>query len=175
MNLSEHWKLITIRRLLCLFVFCIITAQSWSIFWSVLIRKRVRKPKDYSENGEGPIMVIDEKSVHIGALEYSEDELMGGPVKRTYSVDPSQYETEHFSVRPGTYLAIRPREGINEIFTPNISIFCDSLTNEDLDRLENPKKFINVYQGSLNSKLDVEEVNICLKALNQEISKSSPN
>lgn len=174
MNLSENWKLITMRRLLCFFVFCIVTAQSWSIFWSVLIRRRVKKPKDYNEDGEGPIMILDEKNAHIGAFEYSEDELMGGPIKRTYSVDPSQYETEHFSVRTGIYLPVRPREGINEIFTPNISIFSDSLTNEDLDRFESTKKFKTLYQGSLNSKLDVEEVNVCLEALNREISKSAP-
>lgn len=37
--LSDNWQLITLRRLMCFLVFCIVTAQSWSIFWSVLIKR----------------------------------------------------------------------------------------------------------------------------------------
>ena len=60
-----------------MFVFCIVTAQSWTIFWSVLIRKRVKKPKDIGDSGEGSVMVLDEKSVKVGPPEFNEDELMG--------------------------------------------------------------------------------------------------
>lgn len=169
--LSDNWQLITLRRLLCFFVFCIVTAQSWTIFWSVLIRKRVKKPKDYSDGGDGSVMVIDEKSVKVLAPEYSEDELMGAPVRRSYGIDPSHYDTEHYSVRPGLYIPTRPRESINEIFMPKISAFSDYLTNEDVDRLEKQGDF-NEYTES-NVEVDKDDVEGAFDALSQEFNNSA--
>lgn len=169
--LSDNWQLITLRRLLCFFVFCIVTAQSWTIFWSVLIRKRVRKPKEYNDGGDGPVMVIDAKSIKVGAPEFSEDELMGAPVRRTYSIDPSQYDTEHYSVRSGLYLPTRPRESDNEIFMPKLSVFSDHLTSEDIDRFEKHE----VFQDSVQNNITIEkdDVDESFDALKQELERKT--
>ena len=170
MYLSDNWQLITLRRLLCFLVFCIVTAQSWSIFWSVLIRKRVKKPKEYNDGGEGSIMVIDEKSVKIGAPEFSEDELMGAPVRRTYSVNPSEYDTEHYSIRPGIIIPVRPRESINEIFIPDISIFSEYFTTEDIERFEKQDEFAKVMNLNEHASIESDDIDGSLEALNQELS-----
>ena len=174
--LSDNWQLITLRRLLCFFVFCIVTAQSWTIFWSVLIRKRVRKPKEYNDGGDGSVMIIDERNIQVGAPELSADELMGAPVHRTYSVDPSHYDTVHFSVRPGLIIPIRPREGINEIFIPETSVFSDYLNSEDVDRLEKHFGFDDIARSNvIIDKVDVDE---SFDALIHELecpSASNPN
>jgi hypothetical protein len=173
MYLSDNWQLITLRRLQCFFVFCIVTAQSWSIFWSVLIRKRLKKPKEYNDSGEGSIMVIDEKSVKIGPPEFSEDELMGAPVRRTYSVNPGEYDTEHYSIRPGILVSIRPRESLNEIFIPEIKTFSECLTAEDVERLEKQDEFISMIKQNKQISLELDDIDGSLEALNQEIS--NPN
>lgn len=170
--LTESWNLITLRRLLCLFVFCIVTAQSWSIFWSVLIRKRVKKPKDGGNYGEGSVMVLDERSVKIGPPEFDEDELMGAPVRRTNSVNPNQYDTEHFSVRSGIFIPIRPREGINEVFMPPITPFSDYLTSEDVDRLSTREDYLGSFKNNSNTAIDTEDVNGSYDALNKELSRN---
>lgn len=171
--LSENWQLITLRRLLCFFVFCIVTAQSWSIFWSVLIRKRVKKPKEYNDGGEGSIMVLDEKSVKIGPPEFSEDELMGAPVRRTYSVNPGEYDTEHYSIRPGIVVPIRPRESLNELFIPEIIAFSEYLTTEDMERFEKQDEFIAVIKQNKQISLELDDIDGSLEALNQELAKSN--
>lgn len=170
--LTESWNLITLRRLLCLFVFCIVTAQSWSIFWSVLIRKRVKKPKDGGNYGEGSVMVLDERSVKVGPPEFDEDELMGAPVRRTNSVNPNQYDTEHFSVRSGIFIPIRPREGINEVFMPPITPFSDYLTSEDIDRLATREDYLGSFKNNSNTAIDTEDVNGSYDALNKELSRN---
>lgn len=175
--LSDNWQLITLRRFLCFFVFCIVTAQSWSIFWSVLIRKKVKKPKEYNDGGEGSIMVIDEKSVKVGPPEFSEDELMGAPVRRTYSVNPGEYDTEHYSIRPGILIPVRPRESINEIFTPDVTEFSEYLTTEDIERFENHHEFTSTSKMSKNITIESDDVDGSLEALNEELSgqKSQTN
>lgn len=167
MNLTDHWKLITIRRLLCFFVFCIVTLQSWSIFWSVLIRRRVKKPKDCdnSSNGEGPIMVSDEKMVNINAPNFTEEELMGGPIRRTTNVDISDYDTEHCNVRQGARISTRPRESESEIMTPDISAFTGALTSTDLNRLETTNAFSEMGLRSLGMNVDLDDVNASLEIL----------
>ena len=173
MYLSDNWQLITLRRLLCFFVFCIVTAQSWSIFWSVLIRKRVKKPKEYNDGGEGTIMVIDEKNVKIGPPELSEDELMGAPVRRTYSVNPSEYDTEHYSVRPGILVPVRPRESLNEMFIPEISAFSEYLTLEDMERFEKQNEFVSMTKNNNQVSLESDDIDGSLEALNQELVNST--
>ena len=158
---------------MCLFVFCIVTAQSWSIFWSVLIRKRVKKPKDFGASGEGSVMVLDEKSVKVGPPEFNEDELMGAPVRRTYSVNPNQYDTEHFSVRSGIFVPIKPRESINEIFTPDSLVFSEYLTSEDVDRLARHQEYSDAIRNNSNNPIDTDDVNGSYDALNRELSTST--
>lgn len=165
--LSQSWNLITLRRLLCFFVFCIVTAQSWTIFWSVLIRKRVKKPKDCGNDGEGSVMVLDEKNVKVGPPELDEDELMGAPIRRTNSVNPNQYDTEHFSVRSGIFIPIKPREGINEVFMPPITPFSDYLTSEDVDRFATREEYLTSIK---NTSIDTDDVNESFDALNKELS-----
>ena len=171
--MTNNWSIITIRRLLCLFVFCIVTAQSWSIFWSVLIRKRVKKPKEFGASGEGSVMVLDEKSVKVGPPEFNEDELMGAPVRRTYSVNPNQYDTEHFSVRSGIFVPIKPRESINEIFTPDSLVFSEYLTSEDVDRLARHQEYSDAIRNNSNNPIDTDDVNGSYDALNRELSSST--
>lgn len=175
--LSDNWQLITLRRLLCFFVFCIVTAQSWSIFWSVLIRKKVKKPKEYNDGGEGSIMVIDEKSVKVRPPEFSEDELMGAPVRRTYSVNPGEYDTEHCSIRPGIIIPVRPRESINEIFTPNVTEFSEYLTTEDIERFASQGEFASISKMNKQYTLEYDDIDGSLEALNEELSdqKVQPN
>lgn len=173
MYLSDHWQLITLRRLLCFFVFIIVTAQSWSIFWSVLIRKRLKKPKEYNDGGEGSIMVIDEKSVKIGPPEFSEDELMGAPIRRTYSVNPGEYDTAHYSVRPGILMPVRPRESLNEIFIPEISEFSEYLTSEDMERFEKQDEFGSMVKFNNQVSLESDDIDGSLEALNQELDNST--
>lgn len=168
--MTENWNLITLRRFLCFFVFCIVTAQSWSIFWSVLIRKRVKKPKDVGNAGEGSVMVLDEKSVKIGPPEFDEDELMGAPVRRTNSVNPTHYDTEHFSVRSGIFIPIKPREGINEVFMPPITPFSDYLTSDDVDRLATREEFLTSIRNNSNTSIITADVNESYDALNKEFS-----
>ena len=156
-----------------MFVFCIVTAQSWTIFWSVLIRKRVKKPKDLGNSGEGSVMVLDEKSVKVGPPEFNEDELMGAPVRRTYSVDPSQYDTEHFSVRPGIFVPIKPRESINEIFMPEILAFADYLTPEDVDRLDKHQEYLEAIKNNSDMTIDTDDVTGSYEALDQELSSNN--
>lgn len=171
--LSDNWQLITLRRLLCFFVFCIVTAQSWSIFWSVLIRKRVKKPKEYNDGGEGSIMVLDEKSIKIGPPEFSEDELMGAPVRRTYSVNPGEYDSEHYSIRPGIVVPITPRESLNELFIPEITVFSEYLTTEDMERFEKQDEFISIIKQNKQISLESDDIDGSLEALNQELAKSN--
>ena len=168
--LTENWSLVTLRRLLCFFVFCIVTAQSWSIFWSVLIRKRVKKPKDSGSTGDGSVMVLDEKSVKVGPPEFDEDELMGAPIRRTNSVNPNQYDTEHFSVRQGIFLPAKPRESINEFYIPELYVFSEYLTSEDVDRLETSEEYLNSIRNNSNSNIETDDVNNSFDALNQELS-----
>lgn len=130
--------------------------QSWSIFWSVLIRKKVRKPKSV-DDGDGAVMVLDERKVRIGAPELTEEELMGGPVRRTSDVDPSQYNSDHYSVRPGVVVKVRPREGLNEIMVPDTGAFMSTLTSEDLEHLDKGMETLT------NIEIDVGEVKSALE------------
>ena len=138
---SDYYPII--RQALCLFVVLVVMLQSWSIYWSVLIRKNVKKPKSVNDDGDNSIMVLDERRVKIGAPELSEEELMGGPVRRTSSVDPSQYSSEHYSVRPGAVVKVRPRESSNEIMVPDSSSYMASLTNEDLSHVKGAERIVH--------------------------------
>lgn len=170
MNLSDSWTYITIRRLLCFFVFVIVTAQSWSIFWSVLLRKRVKKPKDFRDGGDGSIMILDEHKPQVGPLEINEDQLMGAPIRRTYSVEPSQYETEHYSVRSGIYVPTIPREGVDEFFNPDFRFFSEKMTNEDNGRFETSYGFIDHFVKGINFSIDRNDVENSLNSIEAELS-----
>ena len=156
MSFSDMGYYPIIRQLLCLFVIIVVMLQSWSIFWSVLIRKKVRKPKSV-DDGDGAVMVLDERKVRIGAPELTEEELMGGPVRRTSDVDPSQYNSDHYSVRPGVVVKVRPREGPNEIMVPDTGAFMSTLTSEDLEHLDKGMETLT------NIEIDVGEVKSALE------------
>jgi hypothetical protein len=143
LNLSDSWTLITIRRFLCLFVFVIVAAQSWSIFWSVLLRKKLHKGLD-NEDPRAVVMLPDESRPKVGALELTEDELLGGPIRRTTSISPTQFSAQHYSVRPGFTFAIWPREQVHDPFPLDTSAeaFERDLTETDRHRL--PKGTMNL-------------------------------
>lgn len=148
-----------IRQLLCFFVILIVMLQSWSIFWSVLIRKKVKKPKDVASDSDSSIMVLDERRVKIGAPELTDEELMGGPIRRSSSVDPSQYNSDHYSVRQGVVIKVRPRESVTEIMVPDTSSFMGVLTEEDLSHLNGVDKprndLIEVDPNEVKAVLDI--------------------
>ncbi len=162
MNFSDSGYYLIIRQVLCLFVILVVMLQSWSIFWSVLIRKSVRKPKSVNDYGNATVMVLDERRVKIGVPELSEEELMGGPVRRTSSVDPSQYNSDHYSVRPSVVVKVRPRESSTEVMVPDSSNYMASLTSEDLAHLKGTERAVHEPV-----EVDTHEVKSALELLKE--------
>ena len=138
MYLSESWMLITVRRLLCLFVFAIVAAQSWTIFWSVLLRKRLRGKGAADDETEGVgVMIADTGRPRVAALEMTDDELLGGPIRRSQTITPSAYSSQHYSARPGLVIPVFPRDECDEPYPTNTSpaLFDAQLTQSDRSRL----------------------------------------
>jgi hypothetical protein len=133
-------------------------------------QKNVRQPKGVNDAGDGSIMVLDEHKIKIDAPELSEEELMGGPVRRTSSVDPSLYNSEHYSVRTNVVVKVRPRESSTEILVPDSSSFMNSLTSEDLSHVKGVER---TFHDSL--EIDPHEVKAALDFLEEKDHTSVPN